>query len=43
MPAFLALIGAAIVLFQLRKRPRTTVAEDLSEEERQKLEGLLKE
>jgi cytochrome c-type biogenesis protein CcmH len=43
MPVFLVLAGAAILLFQLRKRPRTAVAEELSEEEQQKLEGLLKE
>jgi cytochrome c-type biogenesis protein CcmH len=43
MPVFLVLVGVAIILFQLRKRPRAMTAEDLSEEERQKLEGLLKE
>jgi cytochrome c-type biogenesis protein CcmH len=43
MPVFLVLVGAAIILFQLRKRPREVAAEELSEEERQKLEGLLRE
>lgn len=43
MPAFLVLFGAAILLFQLRKRPRTIAAEELSDDEQRKLEALLKE
>jgi cytochrome c-type biogenesis protein CcmH len=43
MPVFLALVGGAILLFQLRKRPRTVPAGGLSDEEQRKLEAILKE
>lgn len=43
MPAFLVVVGAAILLFQLRKRPPTLAAEELSDDEQRKLEALLKE
>ena len=53
MPIFLVLVGGAIVLFQLRKRPKAAAVEGLddavggieglSDEEQQKLEAILKE
>jgi cytochrome c-type biogenesis protein CcmH len=41
-PIFLALVGAAIIVIQLRRRPGPAVAA-LSEEEQEKLEAILKE
>ena len=42
MPVFLALVAGSILLFQLRKRPRTASVEALSEDEQRKLDAILK-
>ncbi len=42
MPVFLVLVGGAILLFQLRKRPKSTSVAGLSDEEQQKLDAILK-
>lgn len=41
MPAFLLVVGGAIVLIQLRKRPSRATVDALSEEEQRKLDALL--
>lgn len=43
MPVFLAVVGGAIVLFQLGKRRKTEALEGLSDDEQRKLEAILKE
>jgi cytochrome c-type biogenesis protein CcmH len=42
MPVFLALVGGAIILIQLRKRPQTSAVASLSDEEQEKLDAILK-
>jgi cytochrome c-type biogenesis protein CcmH len=41
-PLFLAVVGIAIILFKLRKRPEASAAGGLSDDEQRKLEAILK-
>ena len=42
MPVFLVLVGGAILLFQMRKRPQSSSVAVLSDDEQRKLDAILK-